>query len=134
VRNFDSYDFKENPCGYFTWGKQKASTLSLTVIVVIEMLNALNALSDEASILTVGLFANPKLIFAIFLSVGLHCGICYIPFFSRIFGTRPLLLNDWLLVLLFTFPVIIIDEIIKIFVRARTTRALEQRRNFLHKK
>jgi magnesium-transporting ATPase (P-type) len=98
------------------------------------MFNALNALSDESSILTVGLFANPALIYAILLSVFLHCLICYIPFFARIFGTRPLLLNDWLLVLAFTFPVIIIDEVIKVFVRARTARALEERRKSSHDK
>ena len=38
-------DFSENPCNYFVDGKVKASTLSLSVLVVIEMLNALNAIS-----------------------------------------------------------------------------------------
>lgn len=39
--------FKQNPCEIFTSGKSKASTLSLTVLVVIEMLNALNAISEN---------------------------------------------------------------------------------------
>lgn len=51
VANFLNYDFSKDPCLYFTWGKQKASTLSLTVLVMIEMFNAVNALSDEASLL-----------------------------------------------------------------------------------
>lgn len=34
------------PCEYFTVGKAKASTLSLSVLVAIEMFNALNALSE----------------------------------------------------------------------------------------
>ena len=34
------------PCGYFREGKAKASTLSLSVLVAIEMFNALNALSE----------------------------------------------------------------------------------------
>jgi len=33
--NFDGYDFSKNPCTYFTVGKTKASTLSLSVLVVI---------------------------------------------------------------------------------------------------
>ena len=40
IINFDE------PCDYFTVGKAKASTLSLSVLVAIEMFNALNALSE----------------------------------------------------------------------------------------
>ncbi|GFH20906.1 cation_ATPase_N domain-containing protein, partial [Haematococcus lacustris] len=40
-----------HPCEYFTVGKTKAMTLSLSVIVAIEMFNALNALSEDASLL-----------------------------------------------------------------------------------
>lgn len=47
ISNYGKYDFSKNPCDYFNYGKQKASTLSLTVLVMIEMLNALNAISDE---------------------------------------------------------------------------------------
>ena len=42
-----SYINYENPCDYFLAGKKKASTLSLTVLVMIEMLNALNAMSEN---------------------------------------------------------------------------------------
>lgn len=36
----------EDPCDFFHYGKTKASTLSLSVLVAIEMFNALNALSE----------------------------------------------------------------------------------------
>ena len=41
----ETYTFN-NPCDYFTYGKAKASTLSLSVLVAIEMFNAMNALSE----------------------------------------------------------------------------------------
>ena len=41
----ETYSFND-PCDYFTYGKAKASTLSLSVLVAIEMFNAMNALSE----------------------------------------------------------------------------------------
>lgn len=72
-------DFEKNPCSYFTQGKIKASTLSLSVLVVIEMLNALNAISEDSSLLTMTPFVNPYLLLAITWSIGLHVMIVYVP-------------------------------------------------------
>jgi len=43
--------------------------------------------------------------------------ILYIPIFAKIFGIAPLNFKEWLLVIAFSFPVILIDEILKIFGR-----------------
>lgn len=70
----------------------KASTLSLSVIVVIEMLNALNALSEDGSLLQMPPWCNPWLLVAICISVALHCVILYIPALASVScqGTAPL--------------------------------------------
>merc|ERR1712136_551816 len=52
----------ENPCTYFSSGKVKPSTLSLTVLVIIEMLNAFNALSEDGSLVQMPPWKNPWLI------------------------------------------------------------------------
>ena len=92
-------------CDYFTAGKTKASTLSLSVLVTIEMFNALNALSEDGSLLTMPPWVNPWLLGAMAISFILHFMILYVDFFCDIFSIVPLSINEWLLVLVFSFPV-----------------------------
>ena len=120
-------DFSKNPCEYFTKGKVKASTLSLSVLVVIEMLNAMNALSEDNSLLVIPPWVNPWLLLAIIASIGSHLFILYVPVMNSIFGIAPLTLYDWKLVLLFSFPVILIDEVLKTIGRIMNERELRQR-------
>jgi len=47
------------------------------------------------------------------ISFGSHFAILYIPFLADIFGIVPLSLNEWLLVVLISLPVILIDEVLK---------------------
>lgn len=54
---------------------------------------------------------------AIMVSTLLHCVILYIPVFEKIFGTVSLDLKDWILVLIFTLPVIAIEEVLKYISR-----------------
>jgi Ca2+-transporting ATPase len=105
--------FEANACSYFSQGKVKASTLSLTVLVVIEMLNSLNALSENRSLFEIGVFSNIWLHLAILTSIGIHCLMLYVPFFAKVFSTVPLSINDWILVFLFSMPVIFIEEVLK---------------------
>lgn len=101
VANYGPYDFTGRPCGYFTFGKTKASTLSLTVLVVIEMFNAINNLSEDSSLLVVGFWINPLLLVACAISIVLHCVILYVPFLQMIFGTTGLSRNDWIIAIAF---------------------------------
>lgn len=107
------FNFDENPCDYFRTGKIKASTLSLSVLVAIEMFNSLNALSEDISLLRMPPWVNPWLLLAMSVSFGLHFLILYVPFLAQVFGIVPLSLNEWLLVLAVSFPVILIDEVLK---------------------
>ncbi|XP_015947938.1 calcium-transporting ATPase, endoplasmic reticulum-type [Arachis duranensis] len=106
-----------NPCDYFSVGKVKAMTLSLSVLVAIEMFNSLNALSEENSLRKIPPWRNPWLMVAMSISFGLHCLILYTPFLANVFGVVPLSLNEWFLVILISAPVILIDEILKLVAR-----------------
>lgn len=125
------FRFDDNPCDYFQTGKVKAMTLSLSVLVAIEMFNSLNALSEDGSLVTMPPWVNPWLLLAMSISFGLHFLILYVPFLAQIFGIVPLSLNEWLLVVAVAFPVILIDEVLKFIGRStsgvRTSRSIKKK-------
>lgn len=61
---------------------KRATTVSLSILVVIECFNAMNSLSQGESLLSLPVWANMYLVGAIALSMGLHFMILYVPFFS----------------------------------------------------
>ncbi|KAF1984566.1 calcium ATPase [Aulographum hederae CBS 113979] len=106
--------FPDIGCAMFSDTRAKsASTVSLSILVVIEMLNAMNALSSSESLLTLPLWRNPMLVYAITLSMGLHFALLYIPFLQSLFGIVPLGVNEWKAVMAFSAPIIAIDEALK---------------------
>ena len=115
-----------DPCDYFSVGKVKAMTLSLSVLVSIEMFNSLNALSEYNSLVKMPPWRNPWLLVAMTISFGLHCLILYVPFLANVFGIVPLTLYEWLLVILVSAPVILIDEVLKFMGRSRRWVAKEK--------
>lgn len=121
-----TFSFDANPCDYFQAGKVKAMTLSLSVLVAIEMFNSLNALSEDESLLRMPPWVNPWLLLAMSVSFGLHFLILYVPFLAEIFGIVPLSFNEWLLVLAVSFPVILIDEVLKFVGRCTSPSGAEK--------
>ncbi|OQE82054.1 hypothetical protein PENNAL_c0038G00041 [Penicillium nalgiovense] len=113
-----SAQFPEIGCEMFSNDMSKsASTVSLSILVVIEMLNAMNALSSSESLLTFFLGNNPMLIYAITLSMLLHFAILYIPFLQTLFSILPMDWNEWQAVLVISAPVVLIDELLKLAER-----------------
>ncbi|EJK45298.1 hypothetical protein THAOC_36093 [Thalassiosira oceanica] len=127
VNDFDGLDMQTDPCKYFTDGKAKASTLSLSVLVAIEMFNALNALSEDGSLVTMPPWANPYLLLAMVVSFGMHFVILYVDSLADMFNVTPLDKDEWMLVLAFSLPVIFIDEILKFAGRQMSAKELKER-------
>ncbi|KAM2983566.1 hypothetical protein FF2_009476 [Malus domestica] len=118
----------DDPCDYFRAGKVKAMTLSLSVLVAIEMFNSVNALSEDGSLLSMPPWVNPWLLVAMCVSFGLHFVVLYVPFLAQVFGIVPLSLNEWLLVLAVAQPVILIDEVLKFVGRWASASQISRRR------
>ena len=96
------------------------STISMTVLVVVEMFNALNALSENNSLLQLPPWSNLWLLAAIAVSIMLHVFIMYTPPIAKIFTVTALSGSEWAAVLWLSFPVIIVDEVLKFVSRNLT--------------
>jgi Ca2+ transporting ATPase len=107
-------------CDLFTEKDHRlASTVSLSVLVTIEMFNAANALSENQSLFVQPLWTNGWLILAMLLSFALHFLILYVPQFNTIFAVEPLGLDEWVAVVLFSLPVFFLDEGLKLIARLK---------------
>ncbi|KAI0689133.1 calcium-transporting ATPase [Cytidiella melzeri] len=106
--------FPEIGCEMFTNAmSHRATTMSLSILVVVEMFNAMNSLSENESLLRLPVWKNPYLVVAITLSMVLHFAILYIPVFTTLFAITPLNWAEWRAVLYFSAPVVLIDEVLK---------------------
>ncbi|KAM1527198.1 hypothetical protein ACFXTI_016392 [Malus domestica] len=120
LMNFDSCSTRETtyPCSIFD--DRHPSTVSMTVLVVVEMFNALNNLSENQSLVVIPPWSNLWLVGSIILTMILHVLILYVHPLSILFSVTPLSWADWTVVLYLSFPVIIIDEVLKFFSRSST--------------
>ncbi|KUI66000.1 Sarcoplasmic/endoplasmic reticulum calcium ATPase 3 [Cytospora mali] len=113
-----STEFPQIGCQMFSDDMSKsASTVSLSILVVIEMFNAVNALSSSESLLTLPLWDNMMLVYAIALSMALHFALLYTPFLQTLFSILPMNWAEWKAVVIISAPVILIDEGLKFIER-----------------
>ncbi|KAL7433272.1 hypothetical protein ACHAXM_006637 [Skeletonema potamos] len=88
-------------------------TLALSTLVTVELLKALCSVSIDSSILTVAPQKNPWLLLGVSVPFAFNLAIIYIPALEHSFGLVPLDRNDWLKVIAWSFPIVIIDEALK---------------------
>uniref|UniRef100_A0AAQ5ZLV9 P-type Ca(2+) transporter n=1 Tax=Amphiprion ocellaris TaxID=80972 RepID=A0AAQ5ZLV9_AMPOC len=103
--------FQEIDCEVFE--SRYPTTMALSVLVTIEMFNALNSLSENQSLVRMPPWVNIWLLGAIILSLSLHFLILYVEPLPLIFQVTPLRWSQWIVVLKISIPVILLDEALK---------------------
>uniref|UniRef100_A0A8C2ZIA4 Calcium-transporting ATPase n=1 Tax=Cyclopterus lumpus TaxID=8103 RepID=A0A8C2ZIA4_CYCLU len=111
----DNPDFEGLDCHVFE--SPYPMTMALSVLVTIEMCNALNSLSENQSLLRMPPWENVWLLGAICLSMSLHFLILYVEPLPVIFQITPLDTTQWMMVLKISLPVILLDELLKFIAR-----------------
>lgn len=97
--------------------KESASSVALTVVILVEMANAANNVSDTESLFVFPIWRNLWLLGAITLTIVLHVGISISPTVAAFFQITPLSFYQWKVCILLSLPIIAIDEIFKLFLR-----------------
>ncbi|PAA81520.1 hypothetical protein BOX15_Mlig019375g6 [Macrostomum lignano] len=110
--------FEGIDCAIFS--HPKPMTMALSVLVVIEMCNAMNSLSENQSLIAMPPWKNVWLIGAIVLSMSLHFFILHVEFMSKVFQITNLTLEEWFAVIKISFPVLLMDEVLKFVARKYT--------------
>ncbi|XP_048411766.1 sarcoplasmic/endoplasmic reticulum calcium ATPase 2 [Stegostoma tigrinum] len=113
--NPENPDFEDVDCEIFE--SPYPMTMALSVLVTIEMCNALNSLSENQSLLRMPPWENVWLLGSICLSMSLHFLILYVEPLPLIFQITPLDVTQWLMVLKISLPVILLDETLKFIAR-----------------
>lgn len=104
-------DFKGISCEIFH--APEAMTMALSILVTIEMANALNSVSENQSLVLMPPWCNIWLLMAMALSFSLHFMILYVDFLNVVFNITPLSIDQWMIVMKFSMPVILMDEALK---------------------
>merc|ERR1719273_2681746 len=104
-------NFKGISCDLFQ--SPEPMTMALSILVTIEMCNAINAISENQSLVAMPPWINPLLLGAMALSFGLHFVILYVDVMAVVFQVTPLTIAQWMTVMKFSLPVILLDEGLK---------------------
>jgi Ca2+-transporting ATPase len=96
-----------------------AQTVAFATLVMSELFRAFTARSEYYSVVSVGLFSNKWMLYAVGSSFILLLAAIYVPFLQVVFGTVPLTLGDWINMIPLIMMASLAAEVTKAFLRRR---------------
>ena len=103
-----------------------ARTMAFVVLAASQLFYSLSMRNTTKSIFQVGLFKNKYLIGAIITGLALQLLVISIPTLAKAFQVQNLSLKDWGLVFMFALVPLLVNEVIKIFMRAKDKKGNAQ--------
>lgn len=95
---------------------QVARTMAFVTIALAQLVQAFN-MRSTSTLFSKGFFSNKAFLLAIGVSLVLQLAVVLIPFFSKIFHTAPLDLNQWLICLGLSFMPFVVTELRKVVIK-----------------
>ena len=92
-------------------------TMAFVVLAASQLFYSLSMRSETKSIFQVGVFKNKYLIGSIIVGLLLQLAVISVPFLAKGFQVQNLSLKDWGLVMVFAIIPLLVNEIIKLFIR-----------------
>ncbi|MGH8633484.1 MAG: HAD-IC family P-type ATPase [Burkholderiales bacterium] len=104
---------------------EAAQTIAFVTLCTSELIRAYTARSEYHSVLSIGVFSNKWMNWAVLASFLLVLAVVYVPFLRPFFDTVPLTLGDWLFMFPFFFASPIAMELVKVYFRSRAAVAMD---------
>ena len=101
----------------------RATTMALAAIVFTQIGEVWNCRTETASVFSVGLFSNKQINKGILFEIALIIFITLFPPFQSVFHTSPLVLNDFVFLVLLPPVILLLEEARKAIVRKRNHQA-----------
>lgn len=106
-----------------------ARTAALVTLVMSQLVHVFECKSESKGIFEINFFSNLWLILAVLSSVLLLLAVIYLPFMMKIFGTRPLGMNDWFIAGGMSLLVPVISGIIREIRNKKDKNKIDSRNN-----
>lgn len=95
----------------------KAMTISLTLLAVFQWFNAWNSRSETESVFRMSLWSNKFMVGGTLVAFVSQLLAVYHPFFQSFLRTVPLALSDWLIIIMLSTSIILVEEVRKFLWR-----------------
>ncbi|MGM0766714.1 MAG: cation-translocating P-type ATPase [Pseudomonadota bacterium] len=105
---------------------EEARNLTLMLMVLFGNIHALNSRSEFRSLFSIPLLGNPFLMLAVPVAQLAHIGAMYTPGLSDVLQIQPISVKEWLQLLALAMSLLVVEELHKILIRKRRSRAIRK--------
>lgn len=87
-------------------------TIALSTLIMSQLFHVFECRSEKQSVFNLGLFSNMYLVWAVLSSLIMLLAVIYMPVFHKIFSTKPLNYNHWIIVIVCSGLISLISSLI----------------------